>query len=266
MQALQTMTSPNPSADFETVDAICPKHGAYKARVIDMSEIGGKKLTMGCGICSQLARDAEDARKVEEAERARRWRVSQLNDEAGIPTRFRSRSLDNYRHDQPGQKRALNVARRFVESWPEQRERGTSLIFTGSPGTGKTHLACAIGSALMEGHLASVAFGTVLELLRSIKDTYRKDSARTETEALRELLSYDLLIVDEIGAQLGTEHEKILLFELLNGRYSDCRPTILLSNLNAADLEGYLGQRVMDRYRECGAVIAFDWASHRGVK
>lgn len=267
MQAQRTMTSPNPYAEeVETVDAICAKHGAYKARVMDMTDFGGRKLTMNCPTCSQAARDAEAARKVAEAEGQRRHKVAALNYAAGIPVRFQARTLESYRHELPGQKRALNVARRFVESWPEQREKGTSLIFTGGPGTGKTHLACAIGSALMQGHLAAVCFGTVLELLRTVKDTYRKDSPRTETEAIADLLRYDLLILDEVGVQIGSEHEKNLLFEILNGRYQDCLPTILLSNLNAADLEAFLGQRVMDRYRECGAVVAFDWQSHRGTK
>ena len=76
----------------------------------------------------------------------------------------------------------------------------------------------------------------------------------------------DLLILDEIGVQIGSEHEKLLLFDVLNGRYQQCRPTILISNLSGSDLEAYLGQRVMDRYRECGAVLAFDWNSYRGTR
>lgn len=56
------------------------------------------------------------------------------------------------------------------------------------------------------------------------------------------------------------------MFEILNGRYQELRPTILISNLNTDALESLLGQRIMDRYRECGSVLAFDWQSHRGLK
>jgi DNA replication protein DnaC len=37
-----------------------------------------------------------------------------------------------------------------------------------------------------------------------------------------------------------------------------------VSNLNATELEHYLGERIVDRFREMGAVLAFDWESHRG--
>lgn len=260
----QTTTSPNPSAD--TLTKICGTHGAYQAMVIDSGEILGRPIFSRCPECSREAHATAEARQKAEAEAMRVRRVARLNEAAGIPLRFQDRTLDNYRAELPGQKRALTVARRFVESWPEQREKGTSLIFTGGPGTGKTHLACAIGSEVMRAHLGSVGFGTVTELLRSIKDTYRKDSETSEQQAINRIVGFDLVIVDEIGVQLGTDHEKLLLFEVLNGRYQQCRPTVLLSNLSAADLEGYLGQRVMDRYRECGAVIAFDWQSFRGAR
>ncbi len=138
-------------------------------------------------------------------------------------------------------------------------------MFTGGPGTGKTHLACAVASELMDRHLTCVAFGTVSELLRHVKETYRRDSDRTETQAIQDLTAPDLLIVDEVGAQIGSDHEKLLLFEILNARYADMAPTILISNLDAGALEAFLGQRVMDRYRECGVVIAFDWQSYRGA-
>ena len=268
MSAPQTISSLLPSAEAPeaTIDKVCGTHGAFKARVLPGSEILGRIVTSHCPTCSQIARDKHAAAEVAEAERERRNKVASLNFRAGIPARFQSRTIDGYRVESDGQKRVANMARRFVESWPEQRQKGTSLIFTGGPGTGKTHIACAIGTALMGSHLASVCFGTATEMLRSIKDTYRRDSERTEQEAINSILAFDLVIIDEIGVQLGTDHEKMLLFEVLNGRSQGCLPTILLSNLNAADLEEYLGQRVMDRYRECGAVVAFDWQSHRGAK
>ncbi|MFA5899707.1 MAG: ATP-binding protein [Hyphomicrobium sp.] len=268
MQEHQTMNSPHPCDEPEepeqTIDALCKTHGTFRAKVIQGPF--GPPITQRCQLCQQQARDESEARRASTAELERRNHVAELNREAGIPARFQSRSIESYLANQDGQKRVVNIARRFVDTWTEQREKGTSLIFTGGPGTGKTHLACAIGKALLESQLAAVRFGTVTGLLRSIKDTYRPGSERSEQQAFDSILQYDLLIVDEIGVQLGTDHEKLLLFEVLNERYQGSLPTILISNLSAADLEIFLGQRVMDRYRECGAVVAFDWPSHRGVK
>jgi DNA replication protein DnaC len=113
---------------------------------------------------------------------------------------------------------------------------------------------------------AVVVFEPVSQALRKIKETYRDGSDKRESDVIGGYTACDLLILDEIGAQVGSEHEKQLMFEILNDRYQDMRPTILISNLNAQELEQFLGHRVMDRYRECGVVLAFDWESHRGAK
>ena len=73
----------------------------------------------------------------------------------------------------------------------------------------------------------------------------------------------DLLILDEVGVQFGSETEKMILFEIINGRYEQLKPTIVISNLADA-LTDYLGERVVDRLREGGGrMLIFDWPSYR---
>ncbi|GAA0721479.1 ATP-binding protein [Dokdonella soli] len=244
------------------VDAQCEKHGAFQAQQIP-GLFGGEPITMGCPQCSQV-RQAREAQE-REAERLRREqeRVTALFRRSGIPARFADRTLENYRADNDGQKHALRVARRLLGTILDDAKRGASLVLCGNPGTGKTHLACAIGHALTD-KLRTVQFGTVLSAVRHVKETYRRDSERTESDAINDMVAPDLLIVDEVGVQIGSEHEKMVLFEIINERYQQCRSTILISNLNQDELTTYLGERVMDRFREAGGVIAFDWTSYRG--
>jgi DNA replication protein DnaC len=55
-----------------------------------------------------------------------------------------------------------------------------------------------------------------------------------------------------------------MLFDVLNARYANQRPTILIGNLTADELEEYLGERIMDRLLESGsAVVPFTWESYR---
>ena len=76
--------------------------------------------------------------------------------------------------------------------------------------------------------------------------------------------SPDLLILDEVGVQFGSEFEKQLLFDVLNERYEKLKPSILLSNIPSEQLSDYLGERVTDRLRENGgALIGFNWDSYR---
>lgn len=229
-----------------------------------MLAILDRQITSRCPTCSAEFKAKEEARKEREAASARAHAIRQAMADSLIPPRFADRTLASYAATQPGQRVALAVCKAFAEAWPEKRAAGSSLVLTGSPGTGKTHLACAIGGAVIREHLASVKFATVARLLRYIKDTYRKDSTIGEQDAINHLIDPDLLIVDEVGIQVGSEHEKLLMFEVLNARYQELRPTILISNLDAGELETFLGHRVMDRYRECGSVLAFDWQSYRG--
>jgi DNA replication protein DnaC len=80
---------------------------------------------------------------------------------------------------------------------------------------------------------------------------------------LRQFESIDLMILDEIGLQRGTEDEQRTLHELLEARRLACKPTILLTNLNHKELQTYLGERFIDRLKESGVSVLFDWESHR---
>lgn len=270
MQARQS-TNSRPTSEMlqepqsETVDALCATHGPYVAKVTTFHVTDKPTvITSRCPTCREEAQAAEDARKQAEAAAERNRRVAGLFGRAGIPPRFADRTFDGYRTDGRGQKLALSVCKAYAEAWPEKRAGGASLVLTGSPGTGKTHLACAVASHVVQEHLSAVLFVTVSAMLRAIKETYRKDSERTEQDVINRLCEPDLLIIDEVGVQVGSEHEKLLMFEVLNERYQSMRPTILISNLSVDELEEFLGHRVMDRYRECGAVLAFDWDSYRG--
>lgn len=248
------------------VQAECKKHGPYMAREIRLpfEHEGAKPMLSSCPTCSAERAAREQARDRQRELEAKRAKIARLTDRAMIPARFADRTLDNYRTDGTGQARALKIAKRYAETFTDDANRGTSLVLAGKPGTGKTHIACGIAKELIEKHEKSAVFLTVLQALRHIKDTYRRDSEKSEADAVNDLLAPDLLIMDEVGAQLGSEHEKMLMFEIINERYQDCRSTILISNLNADELTLFLGDRVMDRFRESGAVIAFDWESHRG--
>ena len=249
------------------VDAVCSTHGPYTATVrVWEPGVGFKPLTMTspCPGCTEAERVAREAEEKSAQDEMRRSRMFELMSHSGIPARFAHRTFDNFVATEHGQKIALSVCRAYASKWPEKRRQGASLVLTGLPGTGKTHLACAIAHEVITHHLRPVLFCSVSSMLRSIKQTYSKDSEINEQEMIDQFADVSLLIVDEVGIQVGSEHEKVLMFEIFNERYQSMRPTILISNLSIKDLEKFLGERIMDRYRECGSVLAFNWPSHRG--
>jgi DNA replication protein DnaC len=181
-----------------------------------------------------------------------------------IPERYLSRTLDNYRTETEGQAKALGHCRTFADEFKGCQKTGASLFMVGNAGAGKTHLACAIANQLIEhGHTA--LFLGVSKMFRRIRATYRSDSCQSEQDAIDALVRVDLLIIDEVGVQRGTESEEQLLFEVLNDRYEAYKPTILISNLPLDQARAYIGTRTLDRLRECGGkLIVFDWDSYRG--
>ena len=236
----------------------CAEHGDYTAQNLIADRWSG------CPACTKRQVEAEALKRAEKdaADAQERWR--RRIGSAGIPPRFQERTLDNFIARNDKQQRALDFARDYAATFAKALETGRSAIFTGKPGTGKTHLAAAIGMSLLADK-RKVLFTSVLRAIRRVKDSWRRESDETESDAIRFFAEPDLLILDEVGIQFGSETEKMLLFDVLNERYEHRRPVILLTNLPVKDVQTFLGERVMDRLREDGGeAIIFDWDSYRG--
>lgn len=182
---------------------------------------------------------------------------------AGVPDRFRGRVFGNYKTETGPQQHALKAAHMYAKNFKEALNVGASMIFCGGPGTGKTHLACAIANYLIAEDYDPL-FISVIKAVRGVKETYRNDSELKEQEVIDKFISVDLLIFDEVGVQFGSKTEEMIVFEIINGRYEEIKPTIIISNYNLNGLEKYLGARVMDRLKEGGGIVVpFDWKSYR---
>lgn len=256
-EALKALRSIEP----EFRSAVCEKHGEYQ-------EKGAYFLSTnihwhGCDKCKEerkiaAAREVEIREKIESQQR-----IERRLKKAGIPVRFVDRTLENFIAESPQQKNALTVSRDFLENFEENYQTGRTLIFSGKAGTGKSHLAIAIAKSVMPRHTAM--YLNALDAVRMIRDTWRKDSATSELQVLDLLGSIDLLVIDEVGVQYGTENEQMLMFDIINRRYRDSKPMILLTNLGTAGFSEYLTERSYDRLRENGKWVSFDWASYRGT-
>jgi len=190
-------------------------------------------------------------------------KISRLMTESGIPPRFRKCTIEGLIGDSKDIDHARNVAKGYIGGFEKHLSRGTSLYFCGKPGTGKTHLACAIGRELMRiGY--SVRYISEYKLTRAIKLTWGQDAERSEDEVTREFIQPDLLIIDEIGVSFSSDADGILFYQVLGGRYECSRPTILVGNLTQEEMVKHFHERVADRMRDNGgATISFNWQSHR---
>lgn len=239
----------------------CERHGEFVSR----NPIG--RVWTRCPVCAEEAKAAEESERKakEEALAAERKKTSWLQaiGNSGIPLRYQDRSLKNYHAANDGQVRAL----RFAEAYADEFANGHSgrcAIFLGKFGTGKNHLACGIALRIMHRYGRSAVISSVQAMARKIREAKSFNSEMNESQTIALYTYPDLLILDEVGVQSGTDSEARALFDVVNDRYEMRRPTIFLSNLDREGVAACIGPRLYDRLKEDGCeVVVFDWDSYR---
>jgi DNA replication protein DnaC len=143
------------------------------------------------------------------AERDRR-RIARHLDDARLPP---GKTLDTFDFDAvPMVSRARATALAAGDGW---LEKGANLILFGPPGGGKSHLAAAIGHALVENGWR-VLFCRTGDLVQKLQIA-RRDLALEA--AIARLDKYHLLILDDLSYVSKDQAETSVLFELIGARY-----------------------------------------------
>lgn len=238
----------------------CEAHGPFEST--GRSFRGGAVRWSSCAACANEARLKEEKAKADLALERARKAAEEAIESAAIPQRFRLRTFDSFVADTEELAVAYRLVKAYADGFREHLRAGSGLILSGPPGTGKSHLAAATLLQLAPDH--TCLYATVSQVIRAVRDTWRKGSERSELEIVRQLgRDVDLLVMDEVGVQYGTDAEKNLLFDILDRRYSEMRPTILISNLHGEALKEVLGDRVYDRMRETQRMVIFSGESYR---
>ena len=245
------------------IESECPVHGKYIAHI---TKLGNKVVgTTGCPSCAreneerlaqELARQELEAASKREAER-----VEKALQRSRIPADFKRKTFDSFVADTENQRGALALAKRFVAGFEKAKEGGYGLLFHGNCGTGKSHLACAILQALMPS--VDGLYTRVSDIVRYVRSTWSKSSDVSDFDAIQLFVDVDLLVIDEVGVQAGSENEKQILFSVIDARLSENRPTIFLTNLEPQELPKCLGIRIADRIKGKCVLYRFTGESKR---
>ncbi len=130
-------------------------------------------------------------------------------------------------------KKLMTMQKKYV-SRLVNNETDKGLFIVGTYGVGKTYLASCIANECIKNEI-TVVFGTLMQLLGYIKDTY-KDSNIADKEYLNLYSSVDLLIIDDLGKEKPTEWVLEKLFLIVNNRYNDYLPIVITTNYNKNQL------------------------------
>ncbi len=138
---------------------------------------------------------------------------------------------------------SLERAYRGAQNYAVQLEGW--FLLEGNYGSGKTHLAAAIGNArIARGDV--VLFITTPDLLDHLRNTYSPASDMAYDEMFERVRNVRLLILDDLGAENPSSWALEKLFQLLNHRYSQRMATIITTNANLDRLDPRIRSRLLD--------------------
>lgn len=146
----------------------------------------------------------------------------------------------------------VKMATTYVSNFDRLKDR--NLFFSGAPGTGKTFLMQCIGHRLMEEGRAViyVSSPTLFDMMARYKRqqlSFRADPEQLEeaTMLYEALLSWDLLLIDDLGTEPLTQESFAQLLTVLDTRQNKRLATIIASNLTVRDLSKKYDQRIASR-------------------
>jgi DNA replication protein DnaC len=171
---------------------------------------------------------------------------------------------------------AKRAAINYVENYDTiKAQRNSSIAFLGQPGAGKTHLALAIGKALLErkDHV-DVMYMPYLEVMRELKASAMDEDSYNKTQS--KYINCELLIIDDLfkdkvkmGRLVGELREADMkhIYPIINQRYINHKSTIYSSECNAnmlMDLDEALGGRIIESCK--GNLIIFRYGKENNYR
>ena len=140
--------------------------------------------------------------------------------------------------------------RDYCRGWADEfSPRSESMLLVGPTGVGKTHLTVA-----MAGKVAQAGYGVMYTPIQRMMDAlegekFARDSAAREKYlgATEAYLDCDLLVLDDLGTEFSSSFTGAALFNILNTRLVEQRPTLISTNLELADIKARYNQRMASR-------------------
>ncbi|HJQ67912.1 MAG TPA: ATP-binding protein [Blastocatellia bacterium] len=222
-----------------------------------------------CPDCGGTGWEFVEGRGVRPCQCKKAARTDLLLGQARIPKRFAHCTFDSFESLQPSVTRALMNTRKFVEEYPVV---DVGLLFLGSCGVGKTHLAVSGLRELISKGIPGL-FYDFRDLLKEIQDSYNPNTHTSELKILTPIFDAEVLVLDELGASKPTEWVQETITHIINKRYNEKKITIFTSNYlditigSSYDetLTDRVGVRLRSRLHEMCRLIPMEGDDYREI-
>jgi DNA replication protein DnaC len=180
-----------------------------------------------------------------------RYRVEHLLRISRLPARFLEKTFDKHVDNWS----AMQAAQACLDGWPDG-PRPPMLV--GAPGVGKTHLLVRTARRLIVEHDVTVRFATFADLMDEAKRAMDSPGASSQ-EIFDDAAAVPLLVLDDLGAGLGSDWSLNMLEALVDRRYRSTLPILGSTNVAPSRWRDVFGDRVASRLHELCAPV-----EHRG--
>jgi DNA replication protein DnaC len=244
--------------DYDNEDGLlmCGKCHTPKECILTKSDGTTKTVHCACD-CSvaQNAREAEEKRKRDRMQYLGSMRRTGFPDAEMRKWTFAKSDHTDQRNE--------NIARRYVSNFDAMREQGTGLLLCGQVGTGKSFLAAAIANELISQGTPCL-MTNFSRIISRVSEKFGGDQ-----KYLDNLNRFDLLIIDDLGAERDTEFTWEQVMNVIDARYRAGLPIIITTNLEPKDFTDrgdIRRQRVFSRLKEMCICLEVKGADRRGKK
>lgn len=242
-------------------EKVCKVCGERTEMEIDFPLMDGngatKKMVVHCMCrCEREKKEAEELRVAYEEEQRQIYNLKQLS---LLDAKSRSVCFSTYHVNEENAK-VFGIAKQYVENFPEMYRQNQGMLFWGDVGTGKSYTAAAIANELMD-RLHSVVMTSFVKLLQDIKGFDNSDGVY-----MNRLNMAKLLIIDDLGAERGTDFALEKVYDIIDSRYRSGKPAIFTTNLTIGQMKECTDiryNRIYDRIFEMCYPVKFNGLSWR---
>lgn len=244
--------------DFIGADGLLHCGKCFETKEFKLPNIG--RYVPSLCRCGRMARDAEERREHERRQMARVEELARYNMLGSAKLKGATFETAQIRGDGAA---AYEIGRRYVRDFDaiyKSSDDMKGLLLYGPVGTGKTHLAACIANALM-AQFVPVLFTSVIELTGLFEDELG--------EVLHRMRSARLLILDDLGAERGTDFKLEQVYNVVNARCNDMRPMIVTTNCTLDEMRAEQDlryRRIWERVRSMCREVRMDGESWRKRK
>lgn len=219
---------------------ICAKCHTPKQCIIDW--FGAKKIIVPCLCKCGIERRNEEINQQEEHQKQ-----TKIQEKRRIGFTDKEYELWTFANDDKANEKISDLCQRYVNKWDKMKKGNTGLIFHGVPGVGKTFYACCIANAVVEmGYNVLVtSLPKLVAVMAGLNNRY--------DDIMYMLERFDLVVIDDLGVERGTEYSLEKVHEIIDTRYRSGKPLIITTNLTKAEISfpsDIKYKRIYDRITE----------------